>query len=103
MVVGTFRDVTAERFAVQREAALAALSLGLARAGSMADTLREALEELRPLWHARRVLAAVWDRRRQAATCRRRAPSCAVSWQTQWGGTAGSGEDTVGTCASGRR
>jgi PAS domain S-box-containing protein len=62
MVVGTFRDVTAERFAVQREAALAALSLRLARAGSMPDALAAALEELRSLWRSPRVLAAAWDR-----------------------------------------
>ena len=60
LVVGTPRDVTAEHYAIQRERALAALGQVLARASSMAETLGEALAELHRLWHARRVVAAVW-------------------------------------------
>ena len=60
LVVGTLRDVTAEHYAIQRERALAALGQVLARASSMADTLREALAELHRLWHAHRVVAAIW-------------------------------------------
>ncbi|MET9069840.1 SpoIIE family protein phosphatase [Streptosporangium sandarakinum] len=60
-VVGTLRDVTAEHYAVQRESALAALSVRLSQAGSMTDALSGALEELREVWHARQVLAALWD------------------------------------------
>ncbi len=60
LVVGTLRDVTAEHYAIQRETALAALGQVLARAQNMADTLREALGELHRLWHARRVIAAIW-------------------------------------------
>ncbi len=60
LVVGTFRDVTAEHYAIQRETALAALGQVLARAASMPEALAEALGELHRLWHARRVVAAIW-------------------------------------------
>ena len=60
MVVGTFRDITAEHYAVQREAALAAMGLVLSRAGSADQVLHETLGELRRLWRARNVTAAIW-------------------------------------------
>jgi PAS domain S-box-containing protein len=60
MVVGTFRDVTAEHYAVQREAAMAAMGQVASRAGSAAQVLQEALGELRRLWRAREVTAATW-------------------------------------------
>jgi PAS domain S-box-containing protein len=60
LVVGTFRDATAEHYAIQRETALAALGQVLARAASMPDALGEALGELHRLWRARRVVAAIW-------------------------------------------
>jgi PAS domain S-box-containing protein len=60
MVVGTFRDITAEHYAVQREAALAAMGLVLSRAGSAVQVLHETLGELRRLWRARNVTAATW-------------------------------------------
>ena len=60
MVVGTFRDVTAEHYAVQREAALAAMGLVLSRAGSAVQVLHETLGELLRLWRARSVTAATW-------------------------------------------
>ncbi|MBW8484144.1 SpoIIE family protein phosphatase [Actinomadura parmotrematis] len=60
LVVGTFRDVTADHYAVQRETATAALSLRLSEAGSLADALTGALGELRGLWNARRVVAALF-------------------------------------------
>ncbi|MFI5083278.1 MAG: SpoIIE family protein phosphatase, partial [Streptosporangiales bacterium] len=59
-VVGTFRDITAEHYAVQREAALAAMGLVVSRAGSAAQVLQEALGEVRRLWRAREVTAATW-------------------------------------------
>lgn len=62
VTVGTFRDVTAEHYAIQRESALAALSTRLSRAVSLPEALGGALEELRTLWRARGVLAAVFDR-----------------------------------------
>ncbi|MEU0333888.1 SpoIIE family protein phosphatase [Streptomyces sp. NPDC006193] len=62
VTVGTFRDVTAEHYAVQRETALAALSTALSRAASLPEALFAALRELQTLWHARSVLAAVFGR-----------------------------------------
>ncbi|MEU3794465.1 SpoIIE family protein phosphatase [Streptomyces fructofermentans] len=59
MMVGTFRDVTAEHHAVQRESALASLSTRLSQAGTLPDTLAAALSELRGLWRAEHVLATV--------------------------------------------
>ncbi|MCE7080374.1 SpoIIE family protein phosphatase [Streptomyces sp. ST2-7A] len=61
VTVGTFRDVTAEHHAIQRESALAALSTVLSAAADLPGALRAALEELRALWGSRRVLAAVFD------------------------------------------
>ncbi|MET8260505.1 SpoIIE family protein phosphatase [Micromonospora sp. NPDC005205] len=61
VIVGTFRDVTAEHYAVQRESALAALSIRLSQADNLANALHGVLDELRGLWRARRVLAAVFD------------------------------------------
>ncbi|MEV0676486.1 SpoIIE family protein phosphatase [Actinosynnema sp. NPDC050436] len=60
VVVGTFRDVTDEHFAIQRDTALAALSLGLSKAGSLPEALAGALAEFERLWHARGVAAAVF-------------------------------------------
>ncbi|MEV4347117.1 SpoIIE family protein phosphatase [Actinoplanes sp. NPDC049596] len=60
VIVGTFRDVTAEHYAVQREGALAALSLRLSEAESLPGTLPAVLEELRGLWQAAEVSAAVF-------------------------------------------
>ncbi|MFF0311134.1 SpoIIE family protein phosphatase [Streptosporangium sp. NPDC004379] len=60
-IVGTLRDVTAEHYAVQRESALAALSVRLSQAGNMTDALHGALAELREVWHARQVLAVLWN------------------------------------------
>ncbi|MEV7684984.1 SpoIIE family protein phosphatase [Streptomyces bungoensis] len=62
VTVGTFRDVTAEHYAVQRETALAALSTSLSRAASLPEALSGALAELRNLWRARNVVAAVFAR-----------------------------------------
>jgi PAS domain S-box-containing protein len=67
MVVGTFRDVTAAHYAVQREAALAAMGLVVSRAGSAAQVLQEALAELARLWRAPAVTAATWTGADQVA------------------------------------
>ena len=61
VIVGTFRDVTAEHYAIRRESALAAVGLRLSQAASLADALASTLAELKDLWQARRVLAAVFD------------------------------------------
>lgn len=60
VLVGTFRDVTAEHYTVQRETALAALNQQLAQADSLADAVRAAAEELRAVWRAHHVLAATF-------------------------------------------
>ena len=61
MVVGTFRDITAEHYAGQREAALAAMGLLLSQASSVPQALQGAINELQRLWRARRVLAVTWN------------------------------------------
>ncbi|MFV2117111.1 SpoIIE family protein phosphatase [Streptomyces sp. Act-28] len=61
VTVGTFRDVTAQHYAIQRESALASLSTGLSRATSLAEARWVALSEMRSIWRAGRVLAAVFD------------------------------------------
>ena len=61
VVVGTFRDVTDEHYAVQRESALAAVSVRLAEAENPADALDRVLPVLEELWSATRVYAAVFD------------------------------------------
>ncbi|MFD5449484.1 SpoIIE family protein phosphatase [Streptomyces sp. NPDC127100] len=59
VTVGTFRDVTAEHYAVQRKSAQAALSMRLTQATSLPEALAGALAELKNLWRAECVLAAV--------------------------------------------
>jgi PAS domain S-box-containing protein len=61
MVVGTLRDITAEHYAGQREAALAAMGLLLSQASSVPQALQGAINELQRLWQVRRVLAVTWD------------------------------------------
>ncbi|PRY39578.1 SpoIIE family protein phosphatase [Umezawaea tangerina] len=63
VVVGTFRDVTAEHYAIQRDTALAALGIRLSEATSLPQALSGALEELEGLWQARGVLAVVFGDR----------------------------------------
>ncbi|HZN84078.1 MAG TPA: response regulator, partial [Mycobacterium sp.] len=60
VVVGTFRDVTAEHYLAQRETALGELNQQLAQADTLDDALSAAAEELRRVWQARRVLAATF-------------------------------------------
>ncbi|MFJ6728821.1 SpoIIE family protein phosphatase [Streptomyces sp. NPDC091281] len=67
VAVGTFRDVTAEHHAARREAALAALGVVLSEAADSADALTGALDELRGLWSARRVLAVLFEDRAEPA------------------------------------
>ncbi|WP_410614749.1 SpoIIE family protein phosphatase [Amycolatopsis sp. lyj-109] len=61
-LVGTIRDVTAERYAVQRESALASMNQRLAGISGAPEVLRTALDLLRELWDAQRVLAVTWPR-----------------------------------------
>lgn len=61
MIVGTIRDVTAERRDAQRETAQARLSTRLARAGGVGDVIEAGLRELAELWQPHRALAVVWN------------------------------------------
>ncbi|RPK56820.1 Sensor histidine kinase TmoS [Streptomyces sp. ADI96-02] len=61
VTVGTFRDATADHYAIQRDSALASLSTCLTRAGDLPQALADAMAELKELWRADRVLAAVFD------------------------------------------
>jgi PAS domain S-box-containing protein len=63
-LVGTIRDVTAERLAAQREAAVAAMTVRLSQAATLEDVLDTGLAELRGQWSALRVLAASWEQNR---------------------------------------
>ncbi|GHE93083.1 histidine kinase [Streptomyces fumanus] len=67
VVVGTFRDVTAEHYVVQRDSALAALSLKVSQATSVPEALTGALNELKELWRARQVLAVVFGHHTEPA------------------------------------
>ncbi|MFC4071663.1 SpoIIE family protein phosphatase [Actinoplanes subglobosus] len=60
VVVGTFRDVTAEHYAVQRDSALAALGLRLSEAENLGSAVQAVLRELQETWQARYVLATVF-------------------------------------------
>ncbi|WP_045744441.1 SpoIIE family protein phosphatase [Actinoplanes rectilineatus] len=60
-IVGTFRDVTAEHYAVQRESALAAVAVRLSQAESTTGALHTVLPVLQELWQATHVYAAVFD------------------------------------------
>jgi PAS domain S-box-containing protein len=61
VIVGTFRDVTAEHYAVQRESALAALSVRISQAESLTGAMDSVLQVLKEQWQATRVYAAVFD------------------------------------------
>ncbi|BBZ17846.1 histidine kinase [Mycolicibacterium gadium] len=60
VMVGTFRDVTAEHYTVQRESALAALNQQLAQADSLGDAVRAAAQEFCDIWSARLVVAVTF-------------------------------------------
>ncbi|WP_433362908.1 SpoIIE family protein phosphatase [Actinoplanes sp. CA-142083] len=60
VTVGTFRDVTAEHYVVQRDNALATLSMRLNQAETLPAALEGACAALAELWQARRVYAAVF-------------------------------------------
>ncbi|MDX6333669.1 MAG: hypothetical protein QOG05_1009, partial [Streptosporangiaceae bacterium] len=57
---GTIRDVTAEREAADREAAVTRLAAGLAGAADIGEVLHAGAAELRQAFGASRVVAAVW-------------------------------------------
>ena len=60
VMVGTLRDVTAERYVAQRQTALASLNERLVQADSLDDAVLGAAESLCHVWDARRVRAATF-------------------------------------------
>ena len=83
---GRFRDVTAERYVVQRQTALASLNERLAQADSLDDAVLGAAESLCRVWDARRVLAATFAQSEGGA-----APQLiwAGDGSAQWSGAPG--------------
>jgi PAS domain S-box-containing protein len=74
VIVGTFRDVTAEHYAIQRDNALASMSTRLAQAGTLDEALTGVLSELKDLWRAEAVLGAVFGDGDEPAVFRAGAP-----------------------------
>ncbi len=68
VLVGTFRDVTAEHYSVQRQTALGALNAQLAQADTVDDALHAAIDQMRRQWSARCVLAAMFPTQHTTAT-----------------------------------
>ncbi|PWW66858.1 PAS domain S-box-containing protein [Actinokineospora spheciospongiae] len=62
VVVGTFRDITDEHHAIQRETALARLNAALSQADTAAEAVRTVLPLLRALWLAEHALAVTFRR-----------------------------------------
>lgn len=81
VMVGTFRDVTAEHYAVQSQSALAELNQQLVQADTMTEALQGAAEVLRRVWQARRVLAVTFA----TGSATERAPQVVCAGEpTQW-------------------
>ncbi|MFI0941469.1 SpoIIE family protein phosphatase [Streptomyces sp. NPDC021020] len=87
VLVGTLRDITAERYAIRRETAVAALTAGLSRADSTAESLDGALKELAGLWRARHGLAVLFPGGGRPVTA-------AIGPAPEWDGLA-SGQQAV--------
>ena len=81
IMVGTFRNVTAEHYAVQGQTALAELNQQLAQADTLNDALHGAAEVLRRVWQARHVLAVTFV----SDSPRERAPDVVCAGEpTEW-------------------
>ncbi|HEX3713639.1 MAG TPA: SpoIIE family protein phosphatase, partial [Trebonia sp.] len=61
LIVGTARDVTAERLVTQREATLAGFAAALAATGEISEMLTTAAREIAAAVHADQVTAALWS------------------------------------------
>lgn len=98
VMVGTFRDVTAEHYTVQRESTLAALNQQLAQADSVDDAVRAAATELQRLWHASQVLAVTLTNDPTAPS----EPSVmSAADPVQWAGLTPEVQDVITTLAGG--
>jgi PAS domain S-box-containing protein len=78
VTVGTLRDVTAQHYASRRESALTAMSTALSRSSSLPEALSGALDVLKDLWRAERVLAAVFEEGRDE-------PALTATDASHWG------------------
>jgi PAS domain S-box-containing protein len=98
VMVGTFRDVTAERYSVLRTTALGALNQQLAQADALDDALRGAVGELQRVWQARRVLAATFP---AAANSEPVTPTLAIAGEPSSGPSSPIGNATASSrCAA---
>ncbi|MDQ2791983.1 MAG: SpoIIE family protein phosphatase [Actinomycetota bacterium] len=68
LFIATMRDVTAERLARDRDAALARMAGQLTGITGSGRVRQIGLAELRSLWHARRASVITWDRHGQLVT-----------------------------------
>ncbi|MBO0678391.1 SpoIIE family protein phosphatase [Mycolicibacterium sp. S2-37] len=84
VMVGTFRDVTADHYTVQRQSALAALNQQLAQADTLDDALSGAVRELREVWQARRVAAATFLAGRPSPADQEQPELLVVGEPAQW-------------------
>jgi hypothetical protein len=85
VMVGTFRDVTAEHYLVQRQTAVAALNQVLAQADTVDEAIFSTVEQLHALWRARRVLAVTFPMAGAAPTAGSDAPRVlSVGAVAQW-------------------
>ncbi|MEV4614970.1 SpoIIE family protein phosphatase [Kitasatospora sp. NPDC049258] len=82
LTVGTFRDVSAEHYALQRDTAVAALSVRLAEAAGVDHAIRGALEQFRALWQARQVLAVTFPEAGEPTVAAAGAGGAAPRWDT---------------------
>ncbi|GIE82141.1 histidine kinase [Actinoplanes philippinensis] len=79
VIVGTFRDVTAEHYAIQRDSALAALGMRLAEAENLGGAVEAVLREIQEIWQATYVVATVFaDRADPVVT----ATDASLTWDT---------------------
>ncbi len=102
VMVGTFRDVTAEHYAVQRQTALADLNQLLAQADTVDEALRSSAEELRRLWAARRVLAVTFAGQGATGGTRPDAPEVmSVGEPAQWDDLSDRTRELIGALLDG--
>lgn len=84
VMVGSFRDVTAEHYTVQRESALAALNQQLALADTVDDAIAAAAEVFRGIWQARRIMAVTFPTERSSQADREAPHLVSAGMPTQW-------------------
>lgn len=101
VMVGTFRDVTAERYSVQRQSALAELNQLLVQSDTVDEALRSSAEELRSLWGAQRVLAVTFPVAYSANARLAEPDVLCVGEPTAWADLPARTRDTIETLRDG--